>query len=126
MEENWIQKEMKRLEEKLAKTEPGTREYTEITSALRNLRDIQARDDAYIQANSNANEERDFRREELENQIKREKVRGIWMAIAGVGTIIGPIAVEFVRGFFKSAHLESLRVIEDDQGIVDKNRLNMI
>ena len=124
-----------------------SREYRELSASLSNLQDALMRDLTYEQNRIKANMELDFKQTELEtnrdlkmkememnqevklkeieSRVDQEKVRGKWGLIGAIGAGVLGLGGVIFQCFSRQKNIESLRQIKNDQGIVDRDELNM-
>lgn len=124
-----------------------SKEYMELSASLRNLQDSLIKDLTYEQNRIAKNMEQELKEQELksnqefkmkelemeselkrleiESRAKQEKTRSFWgflgvVGAAGLG-LVGVICECFSRG----KRIEQLREIKEDQGLVDRDLVNL-
>lgn len=107
----------------------GTDEFTEITTQIRNLEDVLSKDIAQEETRAKREEETRLKEKELEVRLKGERSRSIWAAIgAGLAaglTAVGGIVVAIVNGKSQDRRIDKLKTIKEDQGIIDRDVMNV-
>lgn len=124
-----IEKLRDKLVKELETMTEGTEKFTEITTQIRNLTDVLSKDFAQEETRAKREEETRLKEKELDVRLKGERSRSIWAAI-GTGlaaglTALGGIAVAILNGKSQDRRIDKLKNIKEDQGIVDRDVMNV-
>lgn len=103
--------------DKIEETEPGTKEYSELSSELRNLQDALSKD-------ISLEENRLSREAETKSRNFGEKMRFWGMVLVAAITGGFTIGGELIKSKSKADQIEALKQIKEDQGIIDKDVYN--
>lgn len=136
-----ITKTLSEMEDKKSK------EYMELSASLRNLQDSLIKDLTYEQNRIAKNMEQELKEQELksnqefkmkelemeselkrleiESRTKQEKTRSRWGFLGVMGAAVLGFAGIIYEGFSKGKRIEQLREIKEDQGLVDRDLVNL-
>lgn len=138
---NDITKTLSEMEDKTSK------EYLDLSTSLRNLQDAQIKDLTYEQNCIAKNAEQDLKKQEIkstqeikmkelemeaelkrleiESRVKQEKTRSVWGVIGAVGAAVVGFGGVLIECFSREKRIKDLREIKDEQGIVDRDLVNL-
>lgn len=120
-----IEKKIDEVIEKLEETDPGTKEFTELSVQLRNLQDSLSKDIAQEETRATRENETRLKEKELEVRLKGERSRSIWTAIGAGLAAAATVAVAFINGEYQAKRIEALKNVKEDQGIIDRDVMNV-
>lgn len=124
-----------------------SKEYMELSASLRNLQDSLIKDLTYEQNRIAKNMEQELKEQELksnqefkmkelemeselkrleiESRAKQEKTRSVWGFFGAIGAGALALAGVICECFSKGKRIEQLREIKEDQGLVDRDLVNL-
>lgn len=136
-----ITKTLSEMEDKTSK------EYMELSASLRNLQDALIKDLTYEQNRIAKNMEQELKeheinatqeikmkeldmeselkRLEIESRVKQEKTRSVWGVVGAVGAAVVGFCGVLIECFSREKRIKDLREIKDEQGIVDRDLVNL-
>lgn len=124
-----------------------SKEYKELSDSLRNLQNALIQDLTYEQNRIKANMEQELKereiesnrelkmkelemeteikRLEIESRVRQEKTRSRWGFFGAIGAAVLGLGGVLLECFSRERRIEKLREIKDDQGIVDRDLVNL-
>ena len=124
-----------------------SKEYMELSASLRNLQDSLIKDLTYEQNRIAKNMEQELKEQELksnqefkmkelemeselkrleiESRAKQEKTRSFWGFFGVIGAAALGLVGVICEGFSRGKRIEQLREIKEDQGLVDRDLVNL-
>ena len=123
------------------------KEYQELSASLRNLQDALIKDLTYEQNRIRANMEQELKEQELastrelkmkelemeaevkrleiESRVKQEKTRSRWGFFGAIGAAVLGLGGVLLECLSREKRVKNLREIKEEQGIVDRDLVNL-
>ena len=120
-----VEEQIDKLTQLLKELDPKSKEYADVCGSIRNLENALMQEVKYEQDRVQSMLDRDLKQEEIRSGVEKEKIRARWGFFGAVFGGLAAIGTAVIAALSRRDNIRELREIKDDQGIVDRDLVNL-